>query len=76
MKLIYDANWRFQTDDPDGDNFFVKILTERGDLVVTNIYNEDYESGDAALQSRITGITNENPNIQSFAICNDCRQDL
>ena len=67
----YDANWRFQLDDPDGDGFSVKILTEGGELAVT------YDKGAATLQSRITGVvTDRNPDDQLFAICNDCPQDL
>ena len=67
----YDANWRFQLDDPDGNGFFVKILTEGGELAVT------YVKGAAVLQSRITGVViNRDPDDQLFAICNDCPQDL
>ena len=62
----YDANWRFQLDDPDGDYSFVKILTGGGDLVVTN--HIEY----ITLERRIT---NDNNNPQLNEICQDCPLD-
>ena len=53
-----------------------KILTEEGDLAVTNIYIYiDNRNGDAVLQSKITGVTSRRPDSQLFLICNDCPQD-
>ena len=60
----YDANWRFQMDGTILTN--IKILTERGDLVVTNNYDH------TALQRRIDKKKND-PQIN--AICQDCRSD-
>ena len=62
----YDANWRFQIDDPDDDYSFVKILTGGGDLVVTN--HIEYTT----LEKRIT---NDNNNPQLNEICRDCPSD-
>ena len=60
----YDANWRFQMEFTRLTN--VKILTERGDLLVTNNYDH------AALQRRIGDDDNWS---QINAICQDCRSD-
>ena len=60
----YDANWRFQME---GTSLYsMKILTEGGDLLVTNNYDH------TALQRRID---DEDNYPQLHGICQDCHSD-
>ena len=82
----YDANWRFQLDDPDDDYSFVKILTGGGDLLVTNHIEENYMKHKyvkytyidnnyiayTTLERRITDADNK---PQLNIICQDCPSD-
>ena len=65
----YDINWLFQMDYSES-LIYVKILTKEGDLSVT--YNNE---GETTLTKKIAGVSQDNPDRQSFTICNDCPED-
>ena len=82
----YDANWRFQLDDPDGDYSFVKILTGGGDLLVTNHIEENHikhkyvkytyiDNNYIAYTTLERRITDDDNNPQINEICQDCPSD-